>query len=101
MERNSSEYQNLVWGWAHGFKNDEFRSDSLNRVKEILSDFPELTSAQIVEEIRGNEEYLCDYALGYWDIHRIEGFVAEENHEFFADVMAEIERAILATRGNP
>jgi len=98
MDRNSTEYQNIVSFWAHGDSNTEFDSKSLNRVQEILNDFPSESGPDIVEAIKQNLDFRDDYGLKYFDIHHREGFVGVENHDFYADVMAEIRKSILEAR---
>ena len=98
MNRNSTEYQNLVSFWAHGDSNTEFDTRSLNRVQEILNDFPNVSGPEIIEAMKQNLNFRDDYGLSYFDIHHREGFVAAENDDFCADVMAEIRKSILAAR---
>jgi len=98
MNRNSAEYKNLVLFWAHGDSRTEFDSKSMNRVKEILNDFPNVRGSEVIEVIKRNEHFRDDYGLKYFDIHHREGFVAEDNDAFYADVLAEIEKCILEIR---
>lgn len=98
MDRNSTEYKKLVSFWAHGDSTSEFDSSSLNRVQEILNDFPNVSGPDVIEIMKQNLDFRDDYGLKYFDIHHREGFVGEENHAFYADVVAEIKKSILAAR---